>query len=265
MISSSQVGSHKDRASLIAQQVNALERKMTATSGRRCLEQFRRFSRPTSWAKTFAGLLIGMEGWYSTRCGLTWKLSGMKFSRFYFQLVPSTHRTGATEYGLLPTPTVSDTEGGETNTVALKKGRFVRTSKTTGTEFGAKIQHVAKLLPTPTAMDTGETTDLKKLDLRREKAKATGKNGNGFGQTIGELAQRGLLPTPIAQDVKGGKKLRPGKTQLTEAIGASSQLNPRFVLEMMGFPTDWTEAPFLKQQGPAATKDHIITAGETNP
>jgi hypothetical protein len=27
--------------------------------------------------------------------------------------------------------------------------------------------------------------------------------------------------------------------------GSNSQLNPRFVLEMMGFPPDWTELPFL--------------------
>jgi hypothetical protein len=27
--------------------------------------------------------------------------------------------------------------------------------------------------------------------------------------------------------------------------GTTSQLFPQFVLEMMGFPTDWTELPFL--------------------
>jgi hypothetical protein len=34
-------------------------------------------------------------------------------------------------------------------------------------------------------------------------------------------------------------------------VGYNSQLNPQFVLEMMGFPPDWTELPFLN--------------GETNP
>jgi hypothetical protein len=33
--------------------------------------------------------------------------------------------------------------------------------------------------------------------------------------------------------------------------GTSSQLNPQFVAEMMGFPTDWTALPFQ--------------SGETNP
>jgi len=34
--------------------------------------------------------------------------------------------------------------------------------------------------------------------------------------------------------------------QATNGIpGTSSQLNPRFVMEMMGFPPNWTELPFL--------------------
>lgn len=36
--------------------------KMTAISGQKCLEQFKRFNRATSWAKTFVGLLIGGGG-----------------------------------------------------------------------------------------------------------------------------------------------------------------------------------------------------------
>src|SRR5690606_28733127 len=90
-------------ASHTAPPVNDLEKKMIATSGRKCLEQFGRFPRAGSWAKTFAALLIGMEGWYSTRCRLIWKLRGTKSSRFYFQLVPSTPRTDGIGFGLLPT------------------------------------------------------------------------------------------------------------------------------------------------------------------
>lgn len=36
--------------------------------------------------------------------------------------------------------------------------------------------------------------------------------------------------------LSGGFPCQPGKT---------SQLNPRFVAEMMGFPANWTELPFL--------------------
>lgn len=83
---------------------NEKEQVMTAICGRKCLEQFGRFSRVTSWQKTLAGLLIGMGEWYSIRCKLIWKLKASRCCRFYFQLVPSTHSIGEIESGLLHTP-----------------------------------------------------------------------------------------------------------------------------------------------------------------
>ena len=53
-----------------------------------------------------------------------------------------------------------------------------------------------------------------------------------------------FLPTPMVSDWRGSKIKRKGNTQLTETLGISSQLNPRFVAEMMGFPPNWTELPF---------------------
>jgi hypothetical protein len=59
----------------------------------------------------------------------------------------------------------------------------------------------------------------------------------------------GLLPTPMASDC--GEKVTGLESQdslvkMTHVMtGKTSQLNPRFVLEMMGFPPDWTELPFL--------------------
>lgn len=226
------------------QQGSDWEQQMTATSGRKCLEQFEKFNQPGLWAKMFVGLLIGMEGWYSTKCRLTWKLKATKSHRFYFQLVPSTLPTEGTGFGLLPTPVVMDSNTG----------------------------------------------DLGKIDQRRIRAKESSGNGNGFGQTIGELANRGLLPTPQARDEKNGSRLDRGRStkdlndlavwgmlptpatrdykgaRTTEALEASgrsetnslpdrfhqpgktSQLNPRFVEEMMGFPPDWTLLPFLRDE-----------------
>src|SRR5690606_17487416 len=84
-----------------AQRENEKEKKMTATSGRKCLESFGRFNHVGLWARTFSALLIGMEGWYSTKCRLIWKLKGTKYKRMYFQLVPSTHHIEEIEFGLL--------------------------------------------------------------------------------------------------------------------------------------------------------------------
>jgi hypothetical protein len=64
-----------------------------------------------------------------------------------------------------------------------------------------------------------------------------------------------MLPTPTAQIIKHGHSEkywdnRIGKRQMdiamwnAESNGKTSQLNPLFVAEMMGFPTDWTILPF---------------------
>lgn len=76
------------------------------------------------------------------------------------------------------------------------------------------------------------------------------------GTDLTQLAHHNLLPTPTAiSDVKGGCTRKDSKRQndtLAHAIhgqigqtGKTSQLNPQFVSEMMGFPPDWTELPFL--------------------
>jgi hypothetical protein len=58
-----------------------------------------------------------------------------------------------------------------------------------------------------------------------------------------------MLPTPMASDC--GTKVTGLENQDSlvklsrEITGKTSQLSPQFVLEMMGFPTDWTELPFL--------------------
>jgi hypothetical protein len=79
------------------------------------------------------------------------------------------------------------------------------------------------LLPTPTAMDSTNATATMSM---------------------------GMLPTPTCQDAKQKENSPSQQHKLQElairvAGGTGSQLNPQFVLEMMGFPPDWTELPFL--------------------
>ena len=89
-------------------QESDLAKKMRDTSGRKCLEQYEKFSRNGSWAKTYSALLIGTGEWYSKRCKLSWKLKGTKYKRTYFQLVAKTHHTKESVLGLLPTPTLQE-------------------------------------------------------------------------------------------------------------------------------------------------------------
>jgi hypothetical protein len=319
-------------------QASDLERKMSDTSGQRCLERFGKFSRHGLWAKTFSALLIGQEGWYSTKCRLIWKLKGTKYNRMYFQLAPSTHHIVGTESGLLlKTPTKMDGEvsSGKKNPVTGNSGTLAQEIMS---GYEPTMQKLG-LLPTPTAMDsTGATATMKSTQVKEgsmhsvtlNRAMAMGmlptpqqrdwntpekpenwekrrqfhaEKGVNLQLPLNTLAGMGMLPTPTCQDAnKASKKmredhqnnltaivfnqllptptsmlitpsasdgLRSGMTMdslkshnkpnaensnLAEQIahkvgGGTSHLSPQFVLEMMGFPTDWTLQPFLSQSG----------------
>ncbi len=244
-LTSSQVDSH---ANPTQWPESDLEKKMSDTSGRRCLERFEKFGRVGSWAKTFSALLIGQEGWYSTRCRLTWKLRGTKYNRMYFQLVPSTHRTEETEFGLLPTPTAIQREHPDRVQALQETGATSMFSRANGeARPNSILDHLQfhGMLPTPTAMDSTNATATMKSSQVKE--------GSMHSVTLTRL-----LCTPTAQASRGNTSDKRGKGNLTDQIAEmdlttskTSQLNPQFVLEMMGFPTDWTELPFL--------------SGETNP
>jgi hypothetical protein len=195
---------------------NDLEKKMTATSGQRCLEQYERFSRPTLWGRMFSDLLIGMEGWYSTKCRLTWKLKGTKYNRLYFQLVPLTLPTEGIGFGLLlKTPSAMDSYS---ENLSKKEQKFGN-SGTLAQEVQSGFIYRRGILPTPSAFD--HKSGVKKETYEKRKQRHLEKGVN--------------LQYPLKQMA----------ADFTNQNGKVSQLNPPFVLEMMGFPPDWTELPFL--------------------
>ena len=204
------------------------ERKMTATSGRRCYERYGKYSRVGSLAK----MLLDSSRWFSPARRLKWEaqviyskritytersrdsqsmksarvlnVRDMKSSRLLFRLVPLERPTGETGYGLLQ-----------------------------------------DLLPTPTSIDGGQGRINKSLSPNAKER-----------PTIALMAKRGLLPTPKAQEARGNVHVDCGKRNLTDEAskmitncpptdGGTSQLNPLFVAEMMSFPLDWLVSPFL--------------------
>ena len=187
--------------------------KILATSGRKCLEQYERFSRHSSWQKTFSALLIGTTAWYSSKSKLIWKMKATRYKRIYFQLVVSKRRTKEAGLGLLPTPTST----------------------------------------------FNDVVDMEKLDVRRAKCLLSKKNWNGFGLSLNEMVRKGLLPTPTARDYPSGFNQQNEAFQqrqqhsrgvnlhehIQRQIGVNFQLNPHYLIEMMGFPKGWTELPFL--------------------
>lgn len=77
-------------------------------------------------------------------------------------------------------------------------------------------------------------------------------SGHVFSATLKDLAAESLLPTPTAMDSKTGTPMD-SKTYnrdsdlkhfVARRVGQTSQLNPLFVMEMMGFPLDWLTSPF---------------------
>jgi len=222
-------------ASHTAQQVSEKERKTRAISGPKCLEQFERFNRATSWAKMFAGSLIGTGDWYSTKCKLTWKLKATKCSRFYFQLVPSMRRIEEIEYGLLPTPQAIDGNG-KGRPMRPKPGRKDYT-KAGNWRGDLKDFVIVGLLPTP--------------KVGGKEGYATRAARQGHKKAISHLesfVEYAMLPTPQAMEGEKitGKENQDSLTKRArQQTGKTSQLNPRFVAEMMGFPPNWTELPFL--------------------
>jgi hypothetical protein len=88
-----------------------------------------------------------------------------------------------------------------------------------------------------------------------------------LNETIHKAELSGLIPTPAAAE---GTKITGNENQdsLTKRVrqqtGKTGQLNPLFVLEMMGFPSNWTLLPFLiTRVSPRMLKP--FPRGETSP
>lgn len=86
---------------------------------------------------------------------------------------------------------------------------------------------------------------------------------NGKKRQIGlnDYAKRGLLPTPRASENENRQtRLTPSQKEGEHGLslaavvldnqltGPTSQLNPLFVGEMMGFPSDWLVLPFKENE-----------------
>jgi hypothetical protein len=114
------------------------------------------------------------------------------------------------------------------------------------------------MLPTPRVLmptDSPETEIVGNSSIR--------KNGTQFGVNLETLANRGLLPTPRASDERMHWKTENWKgddlgSHINEMLGTRSHLSPQFVLEMMGFPPDWTLLPFLSGETSQSKQEEML-------
>lgn len=117
------------------------------------------------------------------------------------------------------------------------------------------------LLPTPTAMEVKHSNRVKGLKEQGVKGMYSRKNGALRPNGLTDFLDFHYLLTPMAADglranmnMQALKNHNKEKANLSEQIahkvgGGTSQLNPLFVEEMMGFPLMWTALPFLSPSG----------------
>lgn len=160
---------------------------------------------------------------------------------------------------LLPTPMASDAT---TGAIIGKNDHFITTGNGTprkinqnGINGSVGLARMVQLLPTPNAREADKYS--KKYNPNSQ-----------MGTALTAMAVNGMLPTPIRRDYqpsvspqtlkrKDGKMRTDSLCNLPVMLGEhclqtggrTSQLNPLFVEEMMGFPLMWTTLPFLSQNG----------------
>ena len=196
------------------------------------------------------GLVNWGGEWYSMRCAMIWKAKAMRYNRFLFLLQVSTRRTKDKEYGLLLTPTTKE------DPVNLEKFKKRMEKYPNGTTMPNLATQVMALLPTPSAYDWNTARKEETFIIAQARHKEKGVN---LQNPLKQMATMGMLPTPNQRDYLGCTKpgtriTSTGKTQkygevlpdtVKRITSSTSQLNPLFVGEMMGFPENWTALPFL--------------------
>lgn len=230
-------------------------RRTAVTSGLTCSVPFTRSGPVGLLVRT----LVASSRWYSPARRLTWDVSPLcserislytvsgrntssrpsavilsvkdiPSSRCLFRLVPSVPRTEGTVYGLLPTPIASDFKVRGPGSQQKGLPEIIR----------------EMLLPTPTATEIHHWQRVERWKRQgrtsMHETEDGEKNPNGLTDF---LDFHGLLPTLEHIGRKGKNPRQGGLPDSFAQTGRSFQLNPLFVAEMMGFPTDWTVSPFL--------------------
>ncbi len=175
------------------------------------------------WRGSFTKYDPDTSLWRTHQCSLlgdleefseTWPQWGLMRNGECWEQQTLAHLTKETESGLLqnkwPTPTSSDWMNPKQNGIELKNNRFVRTSLTTGTKFGAKLSDAVNLemkknWPTPQVVDYKDRGNLSNPSIQRRM----------------EIGKQVNLQMCVSQ--------------------TSGQLNPMWVEWLMGWPQGWTE------------------------
>lgn len=223
-----------DHASRSVSLGSAEARRMTVTSGQRCLE----LSKKSGPLGLLERMLLGSSTWRSTRCFLTWKAKATKQGRLYFRLVPSTPRTDATEF-----VSWAGTEDRAVYFAPTPRAHNIPTSETAKQRYKSSpsLMDYVQMWPTPKASDykgsgppgsKSAEHDRKKGNLKGAVMYPTPTTGAGLCGGTGNYQQ--LKALKEAGEISEEERR-------SMAAGNGGQLNPEWVEWLMGFPLGWTE------------------------
>lgn len=162
-----------------------------------------------------------------------------------------------------PGPTARDYRSGMAN----------RAERTAGAK-GLKDVVAAQNWPTPDAMVAQDGETPATFLPRQAALKAQHKNGNGCGTPLAMAVQIVQWATPSAADWKSGtgwnhaaSKSAEHTPQLRHICGG--KLNPRWVSQLQGWPTEWMYGPQVeeylnirgKRRAPSRTKSQAASRG----
>ena len=216
-------------------------RTMTATSGRKCLELYRK-SGPLG---SLVRMLVGSSDWVSTRRYLTWRPQATKQGRLYYRLVPSTPPTDGIDARLWPTVTATIADHGGPNQ-RDSSGR-------------PGLEMAARMWPTPTASDCNKRGNISPETRNglpaavlwpTPTAEQCGISARTGGRPVEKSTKlgtqvaiaEGLIPTPLSTDWKNrGSKESRGNREFNLQTYVSGTLNPDWVEWLMAFPHGWTD------------------------
>ena len=209
-------------------QASERERKITVISGQKCYEQYGKFSPLGLLVK----MLMASYQWYSPARRLRWDARTICSKRITY-----------TERNI--------------------NSQLKSSVKTLSEQVIPSNRLLFRLVPSERPTEEIEYGLLPTIQTQGLKV------CNKDGKT--EFLNLGLLLTPSASDglragmsmesLKSHKKKNAEQSNLAEQIahkvgGGTSQLNPLFVAEMMGYPLEWLTLPFLSQNGEAKASKH---------
>ena len=177
------------------------------------------------------------------------------------QEIASGYKPTMEKLGLLRTPSASE-PGISADRLVTKDGEPAKVGERAYDKFTGRLAQVGlsqqvqmRLIPTPTASDATMGAIIGKNDTfittKNGTPRKVNQNGENGSVGLGRFAALKMLPTPTAYDNPAkntGKRNQDGlQKRARQQSSESSQLNPLFVEEMMGFPFGYTISPFLSE------------------